>query len=179
VAAVKDGTITKYPHSVNILPDYQNAMRNDTYKLVQILEPDCTQSPDEHGDYPDLTYTEFYEINERPGNPALDTVDAALCSDNPSTPGKACPTGLTTDQLKNFHSLSSQISQVLDSEPACPGDGNEDKVVNELDIQFWRRFAELAKGASSWYDFNYDGLTNSTDLGIIEKNFGKKCLPKK
>jgi hypothetical protein len=179
-AAVKNGTITKYKDGINILPDFQNAIRNDTYKVVQILEPDCTKSPDEHGNFPDLTFTEFYPINEAlQPMLELDKVDAALCSDNPDTPGNTCPIGLTPDQLRNFTSLSLQMSQVLGSEPACQGDGNEDKVVNGQDKEFWRKFAELAMGGSSWYDFNLDGLTNSTDLGIIESNFGKKCLPKK
>ena len=59
------------------------------------------------------------------------------------------------------------------------GDGNEDKVVNGQDLAFWRKFAELAMGGSSWYDFNLDGMTDPADLVIIKKNLGTKCLPKK
>jgi hypothetical protein len=164
---------------IQILPDFQNAIRNDTYKVVQLLAPDCTQSPDEHGNFPDLTLTEFYQINEAAPTPKLDNANAALCSDNPNTPGNACPTGLTADQQANFNSLSTQMSQLLSSELPCPGDGNEDKVVNGQDLQFWRKFAELAMGGSSWYDFNLDGFTDSTDLGIIQEHLGTKCLPKK
>jgi hypothetical protein len=164
--------------SIHILPDFQNAIRNDTYKLVQLLAPDCSQQPDEHGNFPDVTFTEFYRINEASPTPMLDNANAVLCSDNPPNTN-SCPTGLTPDQLTNFNSLSLQMTQVLQSEVACPGDGNEDKVVNGQDLAFWRKFAELAMGGSSWYDFNLDGQTDSADLITIKENLGTKCLPKK
>jgi hypothetical protein len=164
---------------IEILPDFQNAVRNDTYKVVQLLAPDCNTEPDEHGNFKDITYTEFYQIDEAPRKPMLDNKNVALCSNNPETPGNACPTGLTPDQQANFTSLSLQMSRLLKSQPSCSGDGNEDEVVNGQDLQFWRKFAELAMGGSSWYDFNLDGFTDSTDLGIIQEHLGTKCLPKK
>ena len=51
------------------------------------------------------------------------------------------------------------MSQILGSESACPGDGNEDKIVNGQDLQFWRKFAALAMGGSSWYDFDLDEVS--------------------
>jgi len=33
--------------------------------------------------------------------------------------------------------------------------------------------------ASSWYDFNLDGLTNELDREIIVENFGNHCKPGK
>jgi len=140
--------------------------------------PDCTQPYDDHGNFPDVTFTEFYQINEAAPIPMLDNANAALCSDN-TTNTNSCPTGLTQDQLTNFNSLSFQMTQLLQSEVACPGDGNEDKVVNGQDLAFWRKFAELAMGGSSWYDFNLAGMTDPADLVIIKKNLGTKCLPKK
>ena len=71
------------------------------------------------------------------------------------------------------------MNQLLMSEPPCPGDGNEDKVVNGQDIKSYRYFAELTNGGSSWSDFNLDGYTNAADLKIIHENLGTKCLPKK
>jgi Sulfatase len=183
-AAVKNRTITKYGPSINILPDFQNAIRNDTYKLVQILAPDCTQRPDPHGNFPDITYTEFYQINEASPIPKLDNANAALCSNNPPNTN-SCPTtpdqqsSLTPDQQSNFFSLSPQMTQLFKSEVACPGDGNEDKVVNGQDLQFWRKFAELAMGGSSWYDFDLDGVTGSSDLSLIQANLGTKCVSRK
>jgi hypothetical protein len=166
--------------NIEIQADYQNAIRNETYKLVQVLQPDCTQSPDEHGNFPDLTFTEFYQINEAAPTPLLDNKNVVLCSDNPNTPGTPCSSmSLTSDQLTNFNNLSSQMSQILGSESACPGDGNEDKIVNGQDLQFWRKFAALAMGGSSWYDFDLDGLTDSTDLAIIQAHLGTKCAPRK
>jgi len=167
-----------FPSTTEILPDFQNAIRNDTYKLVQLLKPDCTQPYDDHGNFPDVTLTEFYQINEAAPTPMLDNANAALCSDN-TTNTNSCPTGLTPEQLTNFNNLSLQMTQVLQSEPVCLGDGNEDKVVNGQDLAFWRKFAELAMGGSSWYDFNLDGMTDPADLFIIKKNLGTKCLPKK
>jgi hypothetical protein len=166
--------------NIEILPDYQNAIRNDTYKLVQILQPDCNSEQDKHGNFNDITYTEFYQINEAAPKPMLDNKNVVLCSDNPNTPGMPCSSmNLTPDQLTNFNKLSSQMSQILSSESACPGDGNEDKIVNGQDLQFWRKFAALAMGGSSWYDFDLDGLTDSTDLGIIQAHLGTKCPPRK
>ena len=143
-----------------ILPDFQNAIRNDNFKLVQIKSPDCTQPPDAHGNFPDLTFTEFYRINEAAPVPLLDEKDLALCSDNPDNPQKeACPNGLTTDQHDNYESLSSAITDLQKSESDCEGDGNEDKAVNGQDIQSWRLFSGIAKGQLSWSDFNIDGFT--------------------
>jgi hypothetical protein len=163
---------------IEILPDYQNAIRNDTYKLVQLLAPDCSQQPDDRGNFPDVTFTEFYQINEAAPIPMLDNANAVLCSDNPPNTN-SCPTGLTPDQLTNFNSLSFQMTQLLQSEVACPGDGNEDKIVNGQDKQFWRFFNELAMGGSSWYDFDLDGQTDSNDLAIIQAHLGTKCPPRK
>ena len=44
--------------------------------------------------------------------------------------------------------------------------------MNELDVQQWSMFQSLSMGLSSWADVNQDGLTNQTDLDIIEQNFG-------
>lgn len=71
------------------------------------------------------------------------------------------------------------MSQILGSESVCPGDGNEDKIVNGQDLQFWRKFAALAMGGSSWYDFNLDGYTDTADLAVIQANLGTKCPPRK
>jgi hypothetical protein len=164
---------------IEILPDFQNAIRNDTYKLVQLLEPDCHSGQDERGNFNDKTYTEFYQIDEAPHTPMLDNKNLVLCSDSPNTPGEPCPMNLTPDQVTIFNNLSQQMNSLFMTEIACPGDGNEDKVVNGQDLQFWRKFAELAMGGSSWYDFDLDGVTGSSDLAIIQEHLGTHCLPKR
>jgi len=37
----------------------------------------------------------------------------------------------------NYAALTAQMMQVLDSQPACPGDGNIDGVVNGRDFEHW------------------------------------------
>src|SRR5215831_176705 len=157
----------------DILPDFQKAIRNDTYKLVQLEEPDCTKQPDSHGAFPDTTSRAFYQSNEAAPVPMLDNKDAALCGEG----AQSCPHGLTREQRTNYRSLLSDMNQLLKSESKCPGDGNEDKVVNEEDIQSWQMFSELTMGQSSWSDFNLDGETNGADLKIIQKHLGDKCPP--
>jgi hypothetical protein len=31
-------------------------------------------------------------------------------------------------------------------------------------------------GGSSWYDFNYDGVTDESDLAVIQQHMGTNCL---
>ena len=80
---------------------------------------------------------------------------------------------LTPEQQVNYKSLSAQLTKVLASQPACPGDGNIDGAVNGLDKGDWLAYQTLAQGASSWYDINMDGLTNTADLALIQQYMGK------
>ncbi len=158
---------------LNILPDSQTATRNDQFKLVQKMVPDCSSSSGS-----DTTVNEFYRINEATPIPKIDKADDDLCS---STEG--CPSGLNKNQLKNYNQLMSVMQSTLTSEPVCPGDGNEDKQVNVQDLLNWAAFSHFQNPenpgfSSSWYDFNFDGLTNRKDLDVIRANFGKNCLKK-
>jgi hypothetical protein len=104
----------------------------------------------------------------------IDKDGDSLCS------SAGCPNGLDPDQLKNFNGLSAALMNVECSEVPCPGDGNEDKEVNGKDILDWRVFAfqsnPMSPGySSSWYDFNHDGQTDSSDLATIVSNLGKTC----
>jgi hypothetical protein len=140
--------------------------------------PDCSQQPDSHGAFPDLTFTEFYQINEAAPLPMLDNKDTARCADSPPN----------TNSCPNWpHArLANRLQQLVFSDDSgtrlrnpVSGDGNEDKVVNGQDIALWRMFAGLAMGGSSWSDFNLDGKTNAADLAIIHEHLGTRCLPKK
>jgi hypothetical protein len=153
----------QYAPGVDILPDSQSAIRNDQYKIVQRVEPDCTTGTD-------ATIWEFYQIDERPIAPTLDRPEDNLLT-SPDLP----PRGLTPVQLANFDALYQQLQQLLASEPTCPGDGNLDKVVNRKDMENWRRLSRQW-GASSVYDLNFDGLTDALDQDIIAANMGTKCL---
>lgn len=83
--------------------------------------------------------------------------------------------GLTPEQQGNYDELTAQLLTLLDSEPPCIGDGNIDGLVNEQDEADWGNFAVLSLGESSWYDINLDGLTDASDLAIIEFNQGTEC----
>jgi hypothetical protein len=176
--ALSNAQLPQYQTGLAILPDYQQAIRNDGFKLVQKEQPDCSQTPNQDGVFPDATLREFYPINEATPNPQLDRPDAALCADTLTDNGVVvhCPASLTPQQMTNYNNLFDSMTQLLGSEPSCQGDGNEDKVVNQKDVQFWKYFAAL--GGSSWYDFNMDGETNDADLAIIQSNLGRRCLPK-
>ena len=150
----------------------KTAIRNNQYKLVQLVTPNC-QSPGQS-----ITTDEFYQINEDVPVPLLDWEDLNLLSGGSVD-------ALSPVQKKNYKRLSKQLanwSNTVVNE--CPGDGNMDLVVNELDVQGWSQFAQLeyattptTYGQSSWFDFNFDGLTNYEDLDIINANFGKRCKP--
>lgn len=43
-------------------------------------------------------------------------------------------------------------------------------------MKWWQYYSTFNGGASSWYDFNYDGLTNEADLAVIEQYLGTNCL---
>ena len=56
----------------------------------------------------------------------------------------------------------------------CAGDGNLDLLVDGNDLAGWQGFSKKG-GKSSWYDLNYDGLTDARDWDIILKNFWRRC----
>ena len=61
---------------------------------------------------------------------------------------------------------------VAEAEPACPGDGNLDKVVDSADVN-----GLVANwGLPSVFDFNNDGITDQLDLQILLANFGDQCF---
>ncbi|MFA7680820.1 MAG: arylsulfatase, partial [Pigmentiphaga sp.] len=66
------------------------------------------------------------------------------------------------------------------SEPECPGDGNQDGVVDAEDVNNWRRLAQ-DWGLSSVYDFVVngvrDGLTNADDESVILSKLNTRCEP--
>jgi len=69
-----------------------------------------------------------------------------------------------------YNDLLSKLNSILASQPPCPGDTNIDGLVNAEDLSIWQKL--LVWAASSWADFNYDGLTNAADGQIIRANIG-------
>jgi hypothetical protein len=150
------------PEYFSIQPLSSVAMRNERYKVVRnhLFDYNATSNACE-----EKTNNEFYEIDEAVPTPKLDTQTAELLSKG----------ALTPRQRANYKALSRELDTMLGAEPECLGDGNDDGVVNQADIDNWGFFAAPERGKSSWYDFNLDGLTDSADLQTVLDNLGKKC----
>ena len=144
----------------NISPLTAVGIRNRRYKIVQNFQKAYVSQ-----DQPcvDTTTTEFYEINEAVPVPRLDREGTELPLD-----------ALTRRQQRNYDALSAKLAAILASQPACPGDGNGDLVVNDADLANWSGYAQ-SPGLSSVYDINLDGLTDEDDQAIIEQNLGLNC----
>jgi hypothetical protein len=104
---------------------------------------------------------EFYEIDQETPKPAIDLAEADLLAAGE----------LTEDQRKHYERLVAERDAILASQVPCPGDGNDDGVVDSRDLAGYRA-VHARWGKSSTYDFNLDGLTDSADLAIIRQNRG-------
>jgi hypothetical protein len=145
-----------------IAPDSSLAIRDDRYKIVQnttFLYVSQAQP------CVNTTQTEFYAIDEAVPLPTLDRDGSQLPLD-----------ALTPEQQSSYDALSAELSALLASAPACPGDGNIDAVVNQADLSSWEVYSQ-SWGLSSVYDFNLDGLTNAADRAVIVQNLGRVCPP--
>lgn len=108
------------------------------------------------------SYDELYVVNEDEPLPLLDREDLMI------------PTPYGPAEQAKYDELKAYMDAVLDSEPDCPGDGNDDGVVNAEDLKNYKSMVRLTSG-SSWYDVNLDGFTNSADQQIIVQNLGTRC----
>jgi hypothetical protein len=166
--------------TLKLLPIDQQAVRNDNYKLVQLHETVCGPSSNPVDTI--KTVDEFYQINEKIDLPMIDKAGTAICGETDTCFGHH----FTEEQSAAYQQLTASLSDTLNSEPPCPGDGNSDKVVNFDDVLNWYYFSTNGvvpdgggpPNTSSWYDFNHDGKTDFADLEIIAKNFSKRCMPK-
>jgi hypothetical protein len=144
---------------VSVAPEVTIAVRNNTYKLVRNTVQTYDTVNDTGGP---VTSDEFYQVDQSTPTPLLDTESLNLM-----------PTKLSwSDELtSNYNSLVAKMNAVLASQPACPGDGNIDGVVDAADN---RSYLDIVIDwvLSSVYDFNFDGNTDSADQGIINSNQG-------
>jgi hypothetical protein len=127
------------------------------FKLVRNLKKDYVANA-----CVDSRVDELYVVNQDEPLPLLDREE--LVVQEPYS---------DAEQTK-FNELSAYMDDVLASEPACPGDGNDDGKVNFLDILNFEQMRRLT-GGSSWYDINQDGYTNQSDRQIISQNLGRFC----
>ena len=149
--------------SVDLFPERQLAFRDDKYKLVRLTTLQC-----DSGELIDSE--EFYEVNEstNPAELKLDReADNLLVS-----PGESQLDGEAQARLSL---LRASLNELLATAVTCPGDGTGDLQVNQDDLDGWQYWAEPERGKSSWFDLNYDGLTDAEDLAIIEANMGNDC----
>jgi hypothetical protein len=140
-----------------ITPTEVWALRNSRYKLVKVARPSCDRN---------LGEFEFYDLSPNPpSNPlGLDLATTDLLINGQ-------PTFLTPEQKVNFEDLTARLQGLLTSEPICYGDGNLDKRVDLEDLLGVNR----NMGKPSVFDFNHDGVTDSTDAGCVSKNLGHDC----
>jgi arylsulfatase A-like enzyme len=116
----------------------------------------------------ETTENELYIVGEEnpinPNAPLLDTAQRMI-----STPYNEL-------QKAKYDELSSYLNTLLASEPDClaKGDGNDDGVVNLVDLANYKKMVRKTSG-SSWYDVNTDGYTNSADQQVIIQNLGLTC----
>jgi hypothetical protein len=160
---------TGFYKNLTILDDAQTSTRNNRFKLVERQVPNCSTP-----NATDTKVTEFYAINEDAPIPKIDRERDNLCTSSD------CSTGLNPEQMQNFSALQQELTGIVSSEVPCKGDGNEDKKVNGKDIKDWEFFASMTNPespgfSSSWYDFNHNGLTDSSDLQVIQQNLGTNC----
>ncbi len=150
-----------------VLPERSSAMRDTRYKIVRNLSTDYDAASDSSVD---RVTEEFYEIDQAKGSPRLEKP-----GENNLLLGMP-----TAAQLAAFKALKAGLDDLLASEPACPGDGNKDGVVDQADVDNWRAVAQ-GWGLSSVYDFfvggMLDGKTDAADGQIVAQNLGKVCPP--
>jgi hypothetical protein len=146
---------------LDIIPTRVWGIRNDTYKLVvQEWDPYCDNAPASGP-------CEFYDLSPQPRNP----VNPLGLDNEPSN--LLARRQLTPLQQANLIELKEALVSLLASEADCPGDGNLDKRVNELDLEGIRTYW----GEPSVFDFNDDGTTNQLDEQIVRSNLGAECVP--
>ncbi len=86
-------------------------------------------------------------------------------------------------QQAAYDELNAALNRILSSQPACPGDGNMDGLVDQKDLSRWQYFVNLSAENrdddpnynSSVFDFDHDGLTDKNDRAVIEQNLGGRC----
>jgi hypothetical protein len=170
------------------LPTTTKAVTDGTYKLVRQTRNQCDPAMGTAADpmaygYSATAYQvedEFYKIDTATPNPTLDKEGSQLTA---ITAPPLDTSSLSPEQQQAYSLLKSQMDQhdaVADynwnyDTANCPGDGNHDGVVDQKDLDNWKELSQLNGGQSSWYDFNHDGKTDTTDQQIIQSNMGKTC----
>lgn len=156
--AIYDDDPANYDNNRIVMsPTSSQAARNEAFKLVRNQALDYDVSIDTGVE---TVSEEFYAIDQDPTLPQLDRANLELETQS-----------LTPQQQSNLALLQAELNSVLASQPSCPGDGNGDGVVDDLDLST-QAAVQARWGGSSTYDFNIDGFTNDLDRDIINANLG-------
>jgi len=137
---------------LTIVPLSAWAIRNARYKLISNERAPC--------DGPAL---EFYDLQATSlTNPlGLDNPDDELLQQG----------SLDADAQEHYTELYATALALLATKVDCPGDGNLDKKVDQLDLDG----VAANLGGPSVFDFNNDGVTDELDHSIVEHNLGRDC----
>lgn len=134
----------------------QWTIRRDQYKLIILQYPDCTEASGQN------CQIEFYALNDPspPLIPGRETSFSMLDLEN-----------LTPVQTAVLTQLKAELLETLLSETYCPGDGNLDGRVDELDLT-----SALADwGQPSWWDIDRSGTFDGRDLGALLGYWNPDC----
>jgi hypothetical protein len=153
---------------VDVLPETSMAIRDDNYKIVRNMMVDYDQASDSDKS---VIVDEFYAIDQASGSPRIE---------NPLQ-NNLLATGLNAEQQTIYAALTDKMNRILDSQPDCPGDGNQDGAVDNADLSNVQRIMN-EWGLSSVYDFVVngvprDGRTDAADLTVVQQNLGRACRP--
>jgi len=84
-----------------------------------------------------------------------------------------CLAGLLADQIPHSEALAG----ITKGEPSCPGDTNNDFVVNGADLSvLLGNFGAVCPGPPCAGDLNGDNLVNGADLAVLLATFGNSCV---
>jgi len=151
---------------IDILPESAATVRNDSYKLVQNTVQAYDSAADTCGT---AVSTELYAVDQAKSSPQLE---------DPATNNLLARSPVPAEAQSAYDELLPKLEAMLAANPDCPGDGNQDGVVDDQDRINWQAIAQ-DWGLSSVYDFVIggiaDGVTDGADGLIVQQNMDKEC----
>ena len=175
--------VNQYLHSISaptaaLLPKSSYAVRDKHYKLIRQTVVDYDPANPGLGNACLTVATdEFYQINQAQTAPLLDRPDGQFANNllTPGTEPEAGASQLEGVPQASYNQLAQTLKNTLESYKACPGDANLDGKVTQQDMADQKKWMRETKGASTWWDMNSDGYTNSTDVTALRQITPSQC----